>query len=151
MEKFYSILVHLHSGWRWVVLILLLAAIFKAFSGWRGRKEFTPGDRKLALFTMIAFHLQFLFGMILYFLPGSTKVNFSEFMKNSMLRFFTLEHIALMTIGMILLTIGYSRAKRMADNGQKFKTIFVFYLITLIVVLISIPWPFREGLMARWF
>ena len=142
-------MVRAHSGWRWVVLILLLAAIFKAFSGWRGKKEFKVGDKKLAMFAMVAFHIQFLGGLILYFI--SPKVVFvSGFMKDSVLRFFAMEHIVAMTIAMILLTVGYSKSKRIIEGDKKFKKIFVFYLISLIIILASIPWPFR-ALGAAWF
>ena len=91
METFNKILISSHSGWRWIVLILLLAAVVKMHVGWKKKKSFVEGDRKLALFTMIAFHLQFLFGWILYF--TSAKVIFVEgMMKSSVLRFFSVEH-----------------------------------------------------------
>ena len=142
-------MVHAHSGWRWVVLILLLAAIVKAFSGWRSKKEFKSGDKKLALFAMMSFHIQFLGGLILYFM--SPKVVFvSGFMKNSVLRFFAMEHILMMAIAMILLSVGYNKSKRIVESDKKFKKIFVFYLISLIIILASIPWPFR-ALGGQWF
>lgn len=149
MGTLYKILTSSHSGWRWVVLILLLAAIVKAFSGWKKRKDFTAGDKKLAMFAMIAFHLQWTFGLILYFI--SPKVAFIEgFMKNSMLRFYGLEHLLGMTIAFVLITIGHSKSKKMEEGPEKFKKIFVFYLIALIIILASIPWPFRTALGGSW-
>jgi hypothetical protein len=149
----YNILVHAHSGWRWVVLILMLAAIFKAFSGWRGKKEFMAGDKKLAMFAMVSFHIQFLLGWILYFVSpkGAAMAGVDGFMKVSAARFNALEHPLMMTIAMIVLTIGYGKAKRMVSNDGKFKKIFVFYLITLLLVLAAIPWPFRTELGGGWF
>lgn len=149
MGTLYKILTGAHSGWRWIVLILLIAAIAKAFSGWKKKKEFTVADKKLALFAMIAFHLQWTFGLILYFI--SPKVAFVEgFMKNSMLRFYGLEHIVAMTIAFVLITIGYSKSKKIEDGPGKFKKIFVFYLIAFIIILASIPWPFRTALGGNW-
>lgn len=149
MGTLYKILTGAHSGWRWVVLILLLAAIIKAFSGWKKKKEFTTGDKKLAMFAMIAFHLQWTVGLVLYFI--SDKVQFVEgFMKNTMLRFYGLEHIVAMTIAFVLITIGHSKSKKMETGPEKFKKIFVFYLIALIIVLASIPWPFRTELLGGW-
>lgn len=143
-------MVRAHSGWRWVVLILLLAAIFKAFSGWRGKKEFTAGDKKLAMFAMIAFHIQYLGGIILYFI--SPKVMFVPgMMKAQMLRFYAMEHIVMMTIAFVLLTYGYSKSKKIVEAGRKFKKIFVFYLISLLIILAAIPWPIRTQLGASWF
>lgn len=144
-----QILVHLHSGWRWVVLILLLAAIFKSFSGWRGKKEFTNGDKKIALFAMIAFHIQWTVGLIMYFM--SPRVAFVPgMMKDSALRFFAIEHIFGMTLAFILLTVGYSKAKKLVDSTAKFKKIFWFYFISLVLILATIPWPFR-GWGNNWF
>lgn len=150
MEKVLNILVHAHSGWRWVVLILLLAAIGVAYSGWKGKKEFTAGHKKLMLFTLIAFHLQWTFGLVLYFI--SPKVQFvAGMMKVTMLRFYAIEHIFGMTIAMILITIGYSKAKKINESDKKFKKYFVFFLISLLIILATIPWPFRTALMAKWF
>lgn len=133
-----------------MVLILLLAAILKTFSGWKSKREFLAGDKKLAMFAMIAFHLQWTVGLILYFL--SPKVQFVPgMMKITMLRFYAIEHIFGMTLAMILLTIGYSKAKKLADSTAKFKKIFWFYTISLLLILATIPWPFRTELLAKWF
>ena len=101
------------------------------------------------MFAMVSYHIQFLGGLILYFI--SPKVSFAAgFMKDSIARFFAMEHILLMSISMILLTIGYSKSKRIIESDKKFKKIFVYYLISLLIVLASIPWPFR-ALGAGWF
>jgi hypothetical protein len=150
METFNRILISSHSGWRWIVLILIVAAVVKMHMGWKGKKAFTDGSRKLALFTMIAFHLQFLFGWILYF--TSSKVGFFEgMMKDAMYRFFTVEHSLMMTIAMVLITIGYSKSKKKKTDTAKFKVIAVMYTIALVLILAAIPWPFREALGAGWF
>jgi NADH:ubiquinone oxidoreductase subunit 2 (subunit N) len=116
----------------------------------RGNKAFSKGDRKLALFAMIAYHLQFLFGIILYF--ASAKVVFVEgMMKNSVLRFFALEHGLMMVIAFVLITMGFSKAKKKDNDKAKFKTLAIFYTIALVVILAAIPWPFREALGGKWF
>lgn len=143
-------LVHAHSGLRWVVLILLLAAIFKSFKGYTGKKEYTAGDKKIYLFALISFHIQYLIGFILYF--TSPKVAFMEgFMKSPTLRFFAVEHIFGMTLAMVLITVGYSKSKKLAESAGKHRKIFVFYLLTLLAVLATIPWPFLTYLGANWF
>jgi hypothetical protein len=143
-------LVHAHSGWRWIVLLLLIVAVFKALQGMKKNNSFLPKDKKIFLFAMIAYHIQFLGGLVLYF--TSIKVNFIEgWMKSSLLRFFGMEHILLMLIAFVLITIGYSKSKKAEEDKLKFKKIFVFYLISLILILIAIPWPFREALGANWF
>ena len=144
-----SMLVHAHSGLRWVVLLLLIAATFKALMKWQSKAPFTEGDRKLNLFTMISAHVQLLLGLALYFM--SPKVNFSgEAMKEAVSRFYLVEHSFTMILAIILITVGYSRSKKAVDEIKKFKTTFTYFLIALILILVGIPWPFRiPG--AGWF
>jgi hypothetical protein len=145
-----NILIHAHSGWRWIVLILLLAAVVKMNIGWKGNKTFTAGDKKLALFAMVAFHIQFLVGWILFFLSSQTNIN-TETWSTPNIRFFTVEHSLMMTLAMVLITIGYSKSKKATNDKQRFKRLAIFYTISLILILASIPWPFREALGGKWF
>jgi hypothetical protein len=80
MATLSNILIHAHSGFRWIVLILLILAIVKMVSGWKSLKEFKVADKKLALFAMIAYHTQFLLGLVLFFISG--KVNFRRIYEN---------------------------------------------------------------------
>ncbi|MEO1260444.1 MAG: cytochrome B [Bacteroidota bacterium] len=145
----YKMLVHSHSGLRWVLLLLLIAATFKALMKWRSNAPFTEGDRKLNLFTMIAAHVQLLLGLMLYFI--SPKVNFAaEAMKETISRFYLVEHSFTMILAIILITIGYSKSKKATEENKKFKTVFTFFAIALFLLLIGIPWPFRIA-GAGWF
>lgn len=145
-----NFLIHAHSGWRWIVLILLLVAIAKAFMGWRKLSPYSNGDKKIFLFAMISTHIQLLGGLILYF--TSDKVNFTEgWMKVPMLRFFGMEHLLMMIIATALITIGFRKHKTAEEDKGKFKKIFIFYLIALVVILAAIPWPFRTELLGSWF
>lgn len=143
----YSGLVHAHSGLRWIALVLLLAAVAVAIGKWQGRSGYTEGNRKLYLFTLIAVHTQLLLGLALFFI--SPKVNFS-LLSDKVYRFYTVEHTAGMLIAIILVTIGYSRSKRATDAVTKQRLIGIFYGIGLLLILASIPWPFRI-LGANWF
>lgn len=136
----YTGLVHAHSGLRWIALILLVAAVAVAIGKWQGRSGYTDSNRKLYLFTLIAVHTQLLIGLILYVI--SPKVNFS-LLSEKLYRFYTVEHTVGMLIAIVLITIGYSRSKRVADAVTKQRLISVFYGIGLILILASIPWPFR--------
>lgn len=143
----YSGLVHAHSGLRWIALILLVVAVIVSIGKWQGRSGYTDGNRKLYLFTLIAVHTQLLIGFVLYF--SSPKVNFS-LMSDKIYRFYTVEHTTGMLIAIILITIGYSRSKRATDPVTKQRLVGIFYGIGLLLILASIPWPFRiPG--AGWF
>ena len=141
---------HAHSGLRWVVLLLLLVAIINALSKWRSGKQYTDGDRKITLFTMIGAHIQLILGLILYFFL-SPAVQFNEHtMADKVLRFYSVEHLTIMILAIALITIGYSQAKKKVEAAQKFRATFIYYLIGLLLILAGIPWPFRfPG--AGWF
>ena len=139
----YNFLVHFHSGWRWIYLVLLVFALINSFLKWRQGAEFQPGDGKINLYAMSAAHLQLIVGLVLYFL--SPKVQFSgAAMQDALLRFFTAEHITTMVVAILLITLGYSRAKRATVDTQKFRLAFWFFLGGLIFTLVGIPWPWQE-------
>lgn len=143
----YNGLLHAHSGLRWLVLAFLLLAIATGWSRWS--KQTAYPDGKMPLLALIFTHIQFLLGLALYFI--SPKVQFaSGVMKDSMLRFYTVEHISLMLIAIVLITMGYSKAKRQAPEPLGHRTVVRYYAFGLALILLSIPWPFRD-LGAGWF
>jgi hypothetical protein len=150
----YNGLVHAHSGLRWLVLLFLLMAIVTAWQHWSKKSDYPQG--RWALLGLIFTHLQLVLGLVLYIWNAAaikSKVQFADMgaaMSNSIVRFYTVEHISLMLVAIILITIGYSRAKKAAPAPAGHKTLFTFYLIGLILILVSIPWPFR-ALGAGWF
>ncbi|MEQ8925361.1 MAG: cytochrome B [Fulvivirga sp.] len=145
----YEILTSAHSGLRWLVLATLVIAIINSFGKTRGGITFSAKDKKKALFALIFTHIQFVLGLILYFI--SPKVVFdAASMKSDVLRFFLVEHVVMMVLAVALITIGYSKAKRTAMDGKKFKSIMVFYLLGLLIIIAAIPWPFRD-LGGSWF
>lgn len=141
----YEILKHAHSGLRWIVLALLVVTVISAFSKRKSGNEMKSEDKKMPLFTLIGTHIQLILGLILYFISPYV-VFAAETMKDSVRRFYTVEHISLMLIAIILITVGYSKAKK----AGSWKPIFTYYLIGLLLILASIPWPFRN-LGAGWF
>ena len=143
----YTILLKSHSGLRWLLLFLFIAALIQL-----GRKAFGKAAinvKSISLFTMIIAHLQLIIGLALYFL--SPKVVFdAASMKDSILRFYLVEHISLMIVAIVLLTIGYTKSKQYFSVPKGAKRAFYYYLISFILILISIPWPFRIP-VAGWY
>lgn len=142
-----NILVILHSWLRWILLILLLASIVKSYSGLSSKKALTAGDKKTWLFTMISAHTTLLIGLILMFfgtfgiakgVPEGISV-----MKNSTYRFFWVEHPLMMIIAIVFITIARGQAKKSIPDAVKYKKAFWFFIIALLLILASIPWPFR--------
>jgi membrane protein DedA with SNARE-associated domain len=142
-----DMLVHAHSGLRWLVLGLLLYAIYNAIG--RNKSSYEKKDKMVNLFAMISLHIQLLLGLILYF--TSPKVSFaSGWMKDAALRFYGMEHLIGMLAAIVVITIGRKLAEKQETPTQKNKKIAIWYLMGLVLILASIPWPFR-GLGGRWF
>jgi hypothetical protein len=140
-------LLHTHSFLRWVILFLLLLAIFKSLGA--GNKPFTAGHRKVGLFLMIACDIMLLIGLYQWFtgqygLTLFQHFEMAEIMKNPVYRFFAVEHISMMILAIILVHIGKSYAKKNISDRKKHRKTVLFYVLALIIILAAIPWPFRE-------
>ena len=150
-----QIVLFLHSLLRWAILILLLAAIFKSFSGMRSGRAFTQGDRKLGLFLLITAHTTLLLGLVLWFF-GAFGLAFvrdqgmGAVMKNAVMRYWVVEHFFGMAVAIVLITIGHGVAKKSIPDASKFRRAFWLFLLALIIILVTIPWPFRAGVGRPW-
>ena len=134
-------IIHGHSGLRWVVLLMLVIAIFRALIR-RNSREYDKSDKMFNLFTMIAVHTQVFIGIILLFM--TSKISFEEgWMKVDYIRFYVMEHVPLMLMAATVLTIGRKKAEKKLTSPRKHTIILVSYTITLLLILVAIPWPFR--------
>jgi hypothetical protein len=124
-------------------------ATFNALAGFFSKREYAPKDFRISLFALIVTHLQFLIGLILYFvsplgLQNITNNGMGEIMKNSLFRLYAIEHPLVMILTVVFITIGYSKHKKKLTSTPKFKTLMIFYTIALVFLLSRIPW-------AQWF
>src|SRR4051794_8243189 len=145
----YNGLLHLHNLMRWVILLLLVVAIIKAFVGMSANKPLTKGDKQVGLFLMISAHITLLiglyqwlagrYGLLTTSLPPGTNL-----MKDSFYRFYWIEHPVGMILAVALITIGRAQTKKNVLDVVKHKKSFWYYMFALIVILVTVPWPFRE-------
>jgi hypothetical protein len=152
----YNILLHIHSSGRWVVLLLLVIAIFNSLVA--GGRPFIKSDNRTGLLLTIAVDLMFLIGLALwYFGPKGYQLiqnagGMSAVMKDPVTRFFAVEHITAMLIALILIHIGKAQAKKSISDSAKHRRTVIYYLVALIVILLSIPWPFMQSGAGRgWY
>ena len=132
--NFYSILKHTHSGFRYIVFLLLIVAIVQSVLGWVGKKGYSDGNKKINLFTLISAHTQLLIGIVLYFVSPLVQFN-GDAMKNPTTRYFTAEHWVMMLIAIVLITVGYSKSKKTVLPENKHKTIAIFYSIAFLIII----------------
>jgi hypothetical protein len=143
----HNTLLLIHSLLRWAILLAGIWAVLRAFMGVSGKSAFTGADKKAGLFFMIFFDLQLVAGLLLYFVTSpivKTALADMKFaMKESVLRFYAVEHITMALIAFVLVHIGYSKVKKATTDAQKHKTALIFFGIALLLVLLLTPWPFR--------
>jgi membrane protein DedA with SNARE-associated domain len=141
----YTFLLIFHSLFRWAVLISLIWAIVKAFSGYSGKKSYTKADNALRHWTATIAHVQLLLGITLFTQSPTAKMSAKVFTDNGHIRepfFFGVIHLSMMILAVIIVTIGSAIAKRKEPDSEKFKTMLIWFGIALIIILIAIPWPF---------
>ncbi|MDO9374935.1 MAG: hypothetical protein Q7T76_10970 [Ferruginibacter sp.] len=146
----------LHSLLRWAIVIFGLWTLINAVTGVLSKRSFTSADNKSNLFFMISCDIQLLLGLILYFTNSwfDRLKDLGNNMKDPYNRFFTMEHLLMMLIAWILVHVGRAQVKRATTSGAKHKRMLIFFGLAIVLVLASIPWPFREAIARpyyRWF
>jgi len=141
----YTTLQFIHSYWAYLVLFIVLLATINALAGLFTNKEYQPKDFRISLFALIVTHIQLLIGLILYFisplgLKSISNNGMAVVMKDATLRLYAVEHITVMLLAVIFITIGYSKHKKKLVSKPKFKTLSIFYTLALILMLSRIPW-----------
>lgn len=138
----YTGLQHAHSGLAYLVLIALIVVIFLMLIGSLSGREFTEKDKKIALIAFILSHVQLLLGLILYFVSpvGLSLLQGGGAMSDPAARLTALEHPLINIVAIVLITIGYSRAKKAQTSRAKFRSIYMLYAVGLVLILSRIPW-----------
>ena len=123
---------HLHHFLPFVFYIVLIIALIKSFLG----KIANPKKDILLTATLALAHMQLILGIILLipFLQAGIH------MGNAANRFVTVEHPLMMTIGVVLITIGRVKAKKIEDLSKANKTIFYYFFIALVLIALRTPW-----------
>lgn len=124
-----------HSYVRYFVFFLLIIVIVKSLIGLINKKPFTKTDDKIGLFLLMCTHLQLILGLVLYFVSNAVQFG-PDTMKAY--RYWTVEHIFGMLVAVALITIARTTSRRMSVDAHKFKRLFVFNTIALIIIIVII-------------
>jgi hypothetical protein len=134
-----------HSWLRWAVILLGLVAAARAIGGAMSRRHWSPADDQIGRLFGIALDVQVLLGALLYFaLSPITRAAMSDFggaMKVSAMRFWAVEHVLGMIVALALVHAGRARVRRVADGPLKHRVAATFFILALVAILASIPWP----------
>jgi hypothetical protein len=141
----YGTVLIIHSLVRWMVLLTGVLAAARGISGWRSRRPWTLPDERAGFWFLMTLDLQFLLGLLLYgVLSPVTWAAFQDFggaMRDSVARFWAVEHAFGMIVAIALAHIGRSRVHKTGNDGKRHKLAAIFFTLALIAILASIPWP----------
>jgi hypothetical protein len=134
----YEIIQKAHSGWAYLAFLLLVIAAVNSIIGLVSKKEYSVKDKKIGLYALGSIHIQALIGLLVYLLSPVGLSGFS--MSDSALRLTSMEHPLINVIGIVLITIGWVKHKKLTSSESKFKTLAIYYGIGLLLILSRIPW-----------
>ena len=124
----------LHSYWRWVVLVVGVAAIMLSLLAMTGNRPWDTLTDRLALLFTIALDIQVLIGIAVWI----TEQRWTGDL------FLGYIHPLLMVGAVALAHVGRARADRATDSKVKGRLAAFFFLASFVVILVAIPigsWP----------
>ena len=143
----YTTLLHIHSFWRWLAFLLPLVVLQRSSRAVIVRAPYAPVDRKLILAVTIVLDVQLLLGLALW--AGVSPLGLQSFsstphlMKNPVLRYWAVEHGALMVLAIGAFHGLSASAKKLTDDRAKHKRVVMACAVVVILVLVNMPWPGR--------
>jgi hypothetical protein len=142
---FYNIVLTAHSWMRWVVVLLAVVAIARALAGARAKRPWSAADDRAGRLFVIALDVQLLLGLTLYFalspITRAALQDFGEAMRVSAMRYWAVEHVLGMVVGLAFAHAGQARVRKTADLVAKHRVAAVFFILAFVAIAASIPWP----------
>lgn len=139
----YLFLLGLHNLLRWVVVLGGVYAVATALRGLLTRAAWSDADRRAGLIFTSALNLQLVVGVVLYLvspLVRSALGNMGAAMGNDQLRYFSVEHAAIMLLAVVAAQLGYSLARRATTDRARFSRATIGYGLAAALIAYGVPW-----------
>ncbi|MCB0095039.1 MAG: hypothetical protein KDE50_19385 [Caldilineaceae bacterium] len=126
-----TILFQAHSGWRYIVLALLIIAIIKYVIGWLTKGNWSNLDQILGTATPISIDIQVLLGLVLWisapaaWFHGRGTVN-------------VWEHMVTMLLALGAAHAFWSRVKKSNTDADKFRNGAIGFIVAGLLVAIGV-------------
>lgn len=141
----YPTVLVIHSWVRWLVIVLGVWAVVEAG---RGRAH-----GRASLFFTIALDVQLLLGVLLFValspITGAALADMAGAMRNSVWRFWAVEHPSLMILAVVFGHVGRIVGRRGVRPGPA-RGSLVWFALALLAIAAATPWPFL-GHGRPWF
>lgn len=137
MATMYVILLTLHNLNRWLILAAAIWSLVQSFPGLKGDREFGLAQRRPAMLFTASVHLQLVLGLLLFGFMGMQQAPvFASAPRPS----FQWEHLGLGIVAAITATLASALSKRAPTDAAKYKAVFIWTVVTLVLTLLVIPW-----------
>ena len=146
MQSYLNYFLYFHSILRYLILLFAIIVVLQSLVGMMGKKEFKAGNKTTALVLLICCDLQLLLGFVLYYFKvyAVGLLQGGDVMKDPYKRFWAVEHSVGMIVAIILVHMGYTITKKNMDADRKFKRIFWFIFVALVIFVATIPWEGKQ-------
>ena len=139
----FALIKDIHNIVRWIVLLVGVWAVVRAWWGLLVRKEWSKGDRRAGIIFTSALDIQLLLGVILYFISPLTQSalrDFSGALDNAETRFFAFTHIVWTLLAAVLAHLGRASTKKAPTTRTRFRRAALTFTLALVLILLGIPW-----------
>lgn len=146
--NFFSTILIIHNGLRWIILLVLAIAVMRAWRGWIAKRDWASREDQLIVAFAWFFTAQFALGATLYGLPNglaaAARIAASHSLSAALsvreLRFFGLEHPLQMIIALGVAHLGKARVRRAAHAPTKWRWAIGTYAVVALLIVSAIPW-----------
>ena len=127
---------YIHTLLSGLFLILSILSVVRFYLGWKRSYEFTKYDDWLALALLVTLYLQMLMGVYLFYVRLSETIVIQDNSLDN--RFWPVEHFFVMFFSILTAQLGYVYAKNLKKAEAKFRTLIIYYSISLVLVIFSL-------------
>lgn len=139
-STFMNTVFHMHSGLRWLILLLIVLVTLKSILGWLSGGNYSKFDKIIGSITIGLLDVQLLLGLVLYFFYSAFTKELTFNVINAEGRFWAVDHLLLMLFAVLAAHIGKMIATKSPDASVKFRFQAIFFSISLILMIFGIPW-----------
>lgn len=128
-----------HHFLPFLLILTLVLVVIKSFLAAYLGKDLCLKKCKLQSITMILAHIQLVLGIVLFCDFAFTNPPWGEIMGNAASRYIYVEHPFTMLLAVIFISVGKVKAKKIEDSVKSAKVTFIYFTISLILILIRTP------------
>lgn len=139
----YQGLLTAHSFSATILLTLLVLSVGGAFIKMLRRSTLSYRYLRIVRYTLILSHLQFLLGILVYFLSPWYNywktLSVSEILNSSVYRLYLVEHPITNLSAVLIITVGYTLHNRQYKTVKVLSRVLIFYGLGFFLLLIRLP------------